>query len=155
MTKRVRNRLPFIVAVPPSTKRPPRDANDGERKSREARIRSERRYGSGWIDCGSVVSLTLTVKRCWPSKYVPSQSSPLQRRSVKGMPWLSLETVLVAPLNDRREIETKCALHTGPDAVRMASRSGRIDERGAAPSVEAASAKSKATRTAKGITMEF
>lgn len=79
----------------------------------------------------------------------------MQRRSVKGMPWLSLETVLVAPLNDRREIETKCALHTGPAAVRMASRSGPIAERGAAPSVEAASAKSKTTRTAKGITMEF
>src|SRR5215469_17987389 len=37
----------------------------------------------------------------------------------------------------------------------MASRSGPTAERGAAPSVEAASAKSKTTRTAKGIPMEF
>ena len=37
----------------------------------------------------------------------------------------------------------------------MVSRNGPIAERGAAPSVEAASAKSKTTRTANGIFMEF
>ena len=79
----------------------------------------------------------------------------MHRRRVKGTPSLSLETVFVAPLNDSREIDTKCALHTGPDAARIASRSGPIDARGVAPTVETASAKSKATRTAKGIFMEF
>jgi len=73
----------------------------------------------------------------------------MQRRTTNRMPKLSVDTIAADPLKLMRETETKCVLHTGPAAARIAASSRVTPALGAAPSVAAASAQMTSALPAK------